>query len=198
MKIPKIIKKLGFWCIHPRYAFNRAKDNRFRKKNPEAPWLTEDAIIIIEELAKKDWFCFEWGSGRSTVWFANRIEKIVSLEHDEVWFNKISNVLETNEIHNVKHKLAKISEFEESHISKPIFNDYTDAILHFPDQSFDCILVDGRNRNACLVNAIPKLKSGGYLILDNAERSYDVSSLSDWKLIKTTNGIWNTFIWEKP
>jgi hypothetical protein len=33
-------------------------------------------------------------------------------------------------------------------------------------------LVDGRARKACIVHAIPKIKQGGYLIIDNSDRNY--------------------------
>jgi hypothetical protein len=37
---------------------------------------------------------------------------------------------------------------------------------------FDIVLVDGRARPSCIKHGIPKLKIGGFLILDNSDRLY--------------------------
>jgi hypothetical protein len=47
---------------------------------------------------------------------------------------------------------------------------YADYILKSSDNSFDFILVDGRNRQRCLGNARSKVKVGGIVCLDNSER----------------------------
>src|SRR3990167_4328675 len=54
----------------------------------------------------------------------------------------------------------------------------------FPDEYFDLILVDGRNRKGCILHAIRTLKRGGVLMLDNAERPYykkAIELLEGWK-----------------
>lgn len=52
------------------------------------------------------------------------------------------------------------------------FKKYVKSIDEYPDGYFDLILVDGRARPSCILHSIPKLKSGGLLVVDNAERSY--------------------------
>ena len=52
------------------------------------------------------------------------------------------------------------------------FEDYVKAIDTFPEEYFDLVVVDGRVRNCCVKRAIPHVKKGGYLIVDNTDRSY--------------------------
>ena len=52
------------------------------------------------------------------------------------------------------------------------FHHYASSIDRYPDGSFDAILIDGRSRPSCFKHAKSKLKSGGFLILDNSETDY--------------------------
>jgi len=52
------------------------------------PWLTEGSIDFIENfLINKDKKILEFGEGSSTLWFSDKCSKIISIEHNEVWFN---------------------------------------------------------------------------------------------------------------
>jgi hypothetical protein len=53
---------------------------------------------------------------------------------------------------------------------------YAAFIDRFPDHSFDLVIIDGRARAACIQHAIPKVKKGGYLLVDDSER-YDLSKI---------------------
>ena len=84
---------------------------------------------------------------------------------------------------------------------KEEFSNYFNKVLDFDNDFFDFILIDGRARVECLYNSIPKLKSGGMMILDNSERErYKpvFSILNDWDMVFTTNGLTDTTIWFKP
>ena len=50
------------------------------------------------------------------------------------------------------------------------FFDYASFIDQYPDNYFDLILIDGRARPSCFMHAAAKVKHGGYVVLDNAER----------------------------
>ena len=98
---------------------------------------------------------------------------------------------------------------------------YVHIAHKYPDQFFDFALVDGRLRHLCIKVVIPKLRVGGMLILDNAERHVpcdavgtyferghytrepseawdELWSLKGWRTIRTANGLWITQIWLKP
>jgi len=101
---------------------------------------------------------------------------------------------------------------------------YSDIVCNISDEYLDFALVDGiKLRVLCMEKVISKIKPGGLLILDNAERFlpnnmlgehtvaitprdiclderwrklFDV--LNDWRSIYTTNGISDTRFWVKP
>ena len=53
------------------------------------PWFTYSAIDFIKERLDKNIDILEFGSGNSTLFFAERVHKIVSIEHNEIYYNKI-------------------------------------------------------------------------------------------------------------
>ncbi|OGN60033.1 MAG: hypothetical protein A3F40_01670 [Chlamydiae bacterium RIFCSPHIGHO2_12_FULL_27_8] len=141
------------------------------------PWITEEAILIIESFLthNENIIVLEFGSGGSTVWSAEKNVNIVSVEHDERWFDLIYYTLEKGGL------LEKIN-----YIFHPM--PYYNVCSNFKDDSFDIIIVDGRNRKGCILSAMSKSKSGGLLILNNSERPYYkeiLPLLSEWNLIIT-------------
>jgi hypothetical protein len=121
---------------------------------------------------------FEFGSGGSTLFFLEKVKKLVSVENNRLWFKRIEMLTKKNKTHNLtylfipsehgsnKEFCSSLPEYKNQNFKK-----YAKSITKFSDNSFDFVLVDGRARLACLKEAIPKVKKGGYLILDNSERS---------------------------
>ncbi|MEX0597447.1 MAG: class I SAM-dependent methyltransferase [Candidatus Paceibacterota bacterium] len=120
----------------------------------------------------------EFGSGSSTIWFAKNTKNLTSVEHSPKWFTKIKELLTSND------ECQKVN---------LILHDrpYYTICNQFPDNYFDLILVDGRNRNGCIKHSIRILKPGGTLMLDNAERPYYQKSLN---LLKN----WQAFSADQP
>ena len=58
-------------------------------KGEALPWVTYSFIDFIKDRLNKQQRVFEYGSGSSTLFYAKRVAKVVSVEHDENWFNKI-------------------------------------------------------------------------------------------------------------
>lgn len=48
---------------------------------------------------------------------------------------------------------------------------YVHAIDTEPDRSFDLVIVDGQDRHDCVLAAMPKVRSGGMLLLDDSQWS---------------------------
>ncbi len=155
-------------------------------KNQE-PWLTKHFIESFKVMDTKDWSMFEWGSGGSTIWFGERVKRLISVEHDSEWYEKVRLEIARRQMLNV-YLLSYALE-------DPC---YINCVLDYGE--FDCILVDGRMRVKCGMNAIRKLKMGGILILDNAEREYYQplhDALKGWEHFSTFNGEWKTDWWVK-
>lgn len=195
----------------------KKKYQLYQKKHPNAPWLCPDAIKALSALLHQQGKKFEFGSGRSTLFFAPFFQTYYSVEHNADWFEKVKNDLKCNKITHaqLKHipsdtafsdvKLSSEQQFSLSATDYPLnddfFQTYSSYISTFPDKYFDFVLVDGRSRRSCALNAIPKLKTGGILVLDNSERKrYEAvhDALDSWEKIFTTTGLTDTSIWLKP
>ena len=143
------------------------------------PWMAPSAVTVLEdEIIKPDFIAFEWGSGGSTLWLAHRCKSVVTIEHDLGWFGKVSADLDNCKVEHVEmHYVPKDSGSHE-------YDDYAKTILEFPDDVFDLVFVDGRNRAECVKRAVPKVKPGGYLVLDDAQREEyqdGIALLVDWE-----------------
>jgi len=179
----------------------------YQKRHSEYPWLTPQAIAILESWLRPHDVGFEWGAGRSTLWFGSKVSHITSVEHDPEWFQNINEKIRTKGL-SLKVNFLK----------RALDAGYESAIDSFPNRSLDFVLVDGRRRLQCIAHALPKVKKGGLLILDNAENYFPVipkaalpggkedemfvqgitEGLHAWRIIRTTNGIWDTVLWIKP
>ena len=122
---------------------------------PELPWISYNAMERIERVLSADARVLEFGSGSSTMWFARRCGFLLSIEHNEIWHRKVTEILERNGLSNVRYDLKTQQ-------------DYTD-IGDYEAGFFDFCIVDGVNRLQCVESAIPLIKSGGFLFLDNSD-----------------------------
>ena len=124
------------------------------------PWYTYPAIEFIEDKIKRNFNVFEYGSGQSTFWWAERVNFIHSVEHNPIWIKP-----------EIKMKFnIKISLCESEH-------DYAKEILKYPDNYFDCIIIDGLKRNQCAECCFKKVKQNGFIIFDNSDDKQNNSGI---------------------
>ncbi|MGF1534205.1 MAG: hypothetical protein ACFCUI_10915 [Bernardetiaceae bacterium] len=134
---------------------------------------------------------FEYGSGGSTLFFLRYAEQVVTVEHDRTWFDKVKSLLEQHpkrsnwegflfepeKINSMNAKPADPSNpgdyyTQDEQYADCVFEQYAKQIDAYPDDFFDLVLVDGRSRPACVQHSLPKIRTGGWLVVDNAEREY--------------------------
>jgi hypothetical protein len=137
---------------------------------PCLPWLSYTAISRIEKLLQPDAKVVEFGSGMSTIWFSRRAGFVLSIEHNEAWYVKVSKELQKQNLTNVKYELYSPNE---------AYSNLSD----YPDQFFDFCLVDGINRLACVASVIPKIQSGGFIYLDDSDVHRDPERVRAEQLI---------------
>jgi hypothetical protein len=188
--------------------------------HPEYPWLTPKANSLLIQELRPYMKGFEWGSGRSTIFFSTRVAHLVSVEHDPYWFKQVNSILKQKGIKNVDYIFAPPLkekeimcidwstaflgyEYLQKPPRKPQLLNYFNAIKNYPDDHFDLILVDGIERVACMLNAIPKLKPGGMLILDDSDKDRQYRQVfkffESWKRISLTDQYHGeTTFWIKP
>lgn len=71
------------------------------------PWLTFGAIQFIEKITRPDMVVFEYGSGGSTLFWADRVSKVVSVEHNREWYDRMSNEFRKPGVSNVEYLLVE-------------------------------------------------------------------------------------------
>ena len=60
------------------------------------PWFTYSAIEFLEERLPRDASVFEFGAGSSTLWFAKRCARVLSVDPNLEWVERISAVAPAN------------------------------------------------------------------------------------------------------
>ena len=148
------------------------------------PWLTFSAIDFLEKNLVKSDKVFEYGTGGSTIFFAERVSKVVSVDHDPEWFQLAFKQLNKRNCINVKatcveaenllfDELPEPDDYETCYSSTGLcLKKYVNSINEYPEQYFDLVVIDGRARPSCIKQAKSKIKPGKYLLLDNSERSH--------------------------
>lgn len=201
------MREFGHWT--PRYIYDRLSYIVYQRSHPDAPWLRQEMIRILESWLKPDDRGFEWGSGRSTIWFAERIGSLVSVEHSPDWHRQVQATLKAKGVKNVECYLCQ-NEVE-----------YCKVASKYPPESFDFCLIDGLVRDECALAAISLVKPGGIVIVDDYNRYLPTQSRSPytrrpeqgpetplwavyqdrvkaWRKIRTTDGVTDTALWVKP
>jgi predicted O-methyltransferase YrrM len=115
------------------------------------PWLHPSVIGFLESLLEPDFRILEHGSGGSTLWFASRVGRVVSVESDRDWYEKVKSLARPN--------------------TRLILWDQ-DTLPRITGR-FDLLLIDGEpvEDRALYLDAAEKLvKPGGIVVLDNANR----------------------------
>lgn len=145
------------------------------------------AIKWIKEHINSKMVVFEYGSGSSTLFFAHRVKEIISVEcyperycKNEGSFNNSTFLKFTSPIRYVLIEPIKDeTPFPYSHesfgsVDKNYeyhnFKDYVEFIKSFRNKYFDIVFINGRSRASCIRTSVPKIKSGGFLILNDSER----------------------------
>lgn len=205
------MRSFAHWT--PRYALGRGGVALHQRLRPEDPWLTREAICLLERLLRPSDTALEFGAGRSTRWLAKRVAQLTSVEHDADWLGRVQDWLTADGLDNVQLLQRPVADQERDGGSAS----YVRLVDTVDDQSLDVVLVDGRYRNHCAVASVPKLKSGGLAVIDNvnlylpsesrapnsrkhADGPADavwqefVALSRNWRSVWTSNGVWDTLI----
>ena len=196
--------------LTPRYIYNRTKVIIYEKVFPSHPWLTNQAICILDTILKPTDVGVEFGSGRSTKWLLSKINRLYSIESSDIWYKEIKN-----------QNKKSISENRLIYLNLKTEEEYLSYINKIDDNSIDFCLIDGEYRDTCAIEMIIKIRNGGIIVVDNVNwfipsnnsyapntlREVDgfkskkwekfAESVSDWRQIYTSNGVTDTALWFK-
>jgi hypothetical protein len=168
--------------------WSQSLNGQHNSMTDEQPWMTFTAIDFIKQHISNADKVFEFGGGGSTLFFINHAVFVATVEHDEQWFSvlrdKISSKKEANwkgifvpaekNTAPLNSDIANPNDYasDDNHFKNFNFRNYASSIDQFPDNYFDWVVVDGRARPSCIIHAINKVKTKGYLVLDNSDRKY--------------------------
>ena len=209
---PNIAKKIQYWT--PRYAWNRVAWAMYQKRNMDKPWLTPQANRMLATMILPDDVGIEWGSGRSTRWFARKLKHLTSVENHAGWHERVKAQLAERNVTNVDYRLLEVTEGPDERNTP-----YVRVVDSIANNSLGFALVDGMARATCANEVVAKVKPGGLLIVDNINWFLDhpthspasrfgkghrddwrsfADRVKNWRMIWTSSGVTDTAIWIKP
>jgi hypothetical protein len=145
----------------------------------------------------------------------------VSVEHNPAWYARVQGAI------TARYLTAKVTyrliDAPDDQMAEPLGHPYAGVADEIEDASLDFVLVDGQMRLRCTEKALGKLKPGGLLALDGANRylpnMFDggfttiqftraeplnqdwrrvQERLRTWRAMSTSDGLWDTRFWIKP
>lgn len=156
------------------------------------PWMCHPAV---EQLVVPGMRILEWGSGGSTVLFAEKGADVICIEHDASWVKLLKSEL-------ARRKLGAQVDINQIDLTA----NYVDIVDQLAG-NFDLVIVDGRRRVECVSKAHNRVVPGGWLVLDDSDReaySPACEQLAGWdKLVlkgprQETKVDPQTTMWQRP
>ena len=197
------LASIPFYATRPIFLIRRIAYKLYEITHADEPWMAQGAVRFCEAHLDKTMVGLEWGSGRSTAWFASKLKFLTSIEHDGVWHRIVKQRLSEKKCVNVDYRHVALDHDvkEPTHAVYEKVPAYVEAISAFSDESLDLVIIDGHYRLACVIAALPKIKRGAYLLIDNT----NWMPLEQWGVPKewpvahqSTNVMTETTIWKKP
>jgi hypothetical protein len=156
------------------------------------PWFTYGAIDFLERELTPDLAMFEYGGGQSTLYWANRLRRVVGVDHDPAFVDLVRQSLPPNAEFRLVPEAAAVSDTlalrgaGQPTLSDPertvqtwrsgqlnaIFECYALQILDFPQNTFDVVVVDGMARTLSTWAALQHFRRDGFIVFDNSDREF--------------------------
>jgi precorrin-6B methylase 2 len=113
------------------------------------PLMHKHEYEFIKKYLNKDDILLEYGSGSGTIYFSGIVNKVIAIEHDTFWFDKVKSVIDNYSINNIELYQVNGRSVENQKLHRHIaFKDY----IKFPKDrgvKFNKVLIDGRARKHC-------------------------------------------------
>lgn len=207
--------------LYPPFLWRYLIQQAFQRRFPTAPVIVANAAFLLDSWLRPTDHGIEWGSGRSTTWLATRVAHLVVVEHDRAWHARVQRELGSRGLAaKVDYRLI---EAPADQMAEPPQHAYAGVADEIANGTLDFALVDGQMRLRCVEKVLDKLKPGGLLVLDGANRYLPnrfeegfttiqhtrteplnqgwhrlLEQLRDWRAMNTSDGLWDTRFWIKP
>jgi len=136
----------------------------FEKAHPSSPNFALGAIHFLNSWLNKTDVLLEYGSGKSTAWFAERVNHIISIEDNPLWYEKVKP--QTAMYDNVELFLFEFNSNDYVRGSGVSW-EYVNKMNEFAPETFSCIIDDGWARSYVGVRGLSLLKPGGIFVWDD-------------------------------
>jgi precorrin-6B methylase 2 len=131
--------------------FNSYDNEPTDKDGNPLPWMPYSFINFADDRLDSDFRVFEYGSGNSTRWLAERVGEVVAVEHEPEWYTFVKQRVPQN---------ATVIQQDK--------RNYPQAISEFGE--FDIVIIDGLRRNESIRASLAHLSPSGIVIVDDANR----------------------------
>jgi len=192
---PKRIQKVLFYLVSHPWQIPYYWMYSVRSSSPlevALPWWSLPAINFVDRKISRTSHVFEYGSGGSTLFLAQRFARLKSIEQDPEWTLKVSQQLDDHKLTNVE-----ILQSEINLSSKEEF-ECSEYLLRL-NKNYDLIVVDGEDhfgpnstwssRTSCFKRAERFINKGGVILVDDSWRYPEIRKISNAKNFKIMEGI---------
>lgn len=168
----KIGRVLGNLVTHPQYISRCITHNVLSDKTPldlEIPWFSYAAIDFLEGFLKPNMKVFEYGSGGSTLFFAQRVKSVLSIEDNPEWYERVRRRLTEKGVRNAAMILCPFD------FKNPVGFEASSYLRALPAEGFDVLVIDGSEewsqvRPICFEAAEKRVNPGGIIVVDDSWR----------------------------
>lgn len=159
---------------------------------PYLPFFNTEAIEFLESILQPQFEIFEYGSGGSTIFLAEHVKRVVSVEDSMPFYAEVKRVLDSFNLKNVEIIFIESAGI----LGGKALDNYIHAIDAYPNKSFDIVVCDGtdNSRGQLARIAKPKVKPGGWLVVDDLGwdpviRGIEKARLEDWPCVICTGRV---------
>lgn len=131
-----------------------------------APWLPYRLVDDLAEWIGPGALVLEFGGGGSTFWFLDRGASVITVEDHDDWAALLAAEVGSRPEWELRCRVVEGGA-------------YASAADDLPDGSLDLVLVDGKDRPACIRAAARKVRPGGLLLVDDVDRQEYAEALAD-------------------
>jgi len=141
---------------------------------PYEVMINDEARAQLTEIVQPHFNVFEYGSGKSTIWFAENCNSIVSVERNIGWYEAVW--LKLYQMDLTAYLILRPF-VDKERLATPKTIGVATIINAFPNEYFDLVFVDGAARPHCNRWARAKVKRGGWMVIDDLQFPYVKKSL---------------------
>lgn len=186
------VRKLTFNLVsNPDLIFPYVSKSLFNNKLPidhELPWWSFRAVEYADKLFPGK-SIFEFGTGGSTVRYADACESITSIEDNEEWLRIVQDRVNTKKLGNIN---LMYCHFDFDHPEGFAESEYLRS--YDGTKQYDVVIIDGQDKSfneriTCFKYVEPSIKEGGVIVVDDWWRYTELLDSNRAKSVKVFESV---------